>query len=196
MTWLLLSIMILHILFVGGSSRHLFSVWKVTVAWEGIYSGLRVCCRFLLIVLSAAVLTLTTMPLRLADGMTELLRPLRKIGLPVHQIPIMTVIILHFIPGLFAELDRLTSAQKARGAPLEGRNVFRRLAALVPVLIPLLRNSFRKADELAIGMEARCYHGGNRGHLYDLTFGKFDGIALVAVAAMVPFTLAINEITA
>ncbi len=102
MIWIFVSIMILHILFSG-------EVFRPT--WDGFYSGLRVGCRFLLIVLGAIILTLTTVPLRLADGMARMLRPLGRIGLPVHQFPIMTVIVLHFIPALFAEAEKLMLAQ-------------------------------------------------------------------------------------
>ncbi len=184
MIWIFVSIMVLHILFTG-------EVFRPT--WDGVYNGLRVGCRFLLIVLGAVILTLTTVPLRLADGMARMLRPLRRIGLPVHQFPIMTVIVLHFIPALFAEAEKLMMAQEARGAQLSGRNAFRRLKALTPVLVPLLRNSFRKADELAVGMESRCYHGGARTHLYELAFGKTDGIALAAAVIMLSLTLVVNE---
>jgi len=194
MAWLFASIMILHVFFADGSSSPLFSLGPVKATWGGVYRGISVSCRFLLIVVSAAILTLTTVPLRLADGMTEVLCPLRRIGLPVHQLPIMMVLALHFIPVLFTEAEKLASSQKARGARLEGRNVFRRLGALVTVLVPLLRSCFRRADELAVGMESRCYHGGIRSHLYELTFRRSDGIALAAAAATIPFTLAINEL--
>ena len=127
------------------------------------------------------------MPLRLADGMAKILRPLGRC-----QLPIMMVIALRFIPMLAAEGEKLISVQKARGAQLEGRNVFKRLEALMPVLTPLLRNSFRMADELAVGMESRGYNGGARSHLYELKFTRDDVIALAAAVAMIPLTLAIN----
>jgi energy-coupling factor transport system permease protein len=195
MAWLFASIMILHIFFAdGGSTNPLFSLGPVTATWEGVYRGVRLGCRFLLVIVGATILALTTVPLRLADSTAEILRPLRRIGLPVHQLPIMMVIALHFIPVLFTEADKLVSAQKARGAQMEGWNIVRRLGALVPVLVPLLRSSLRRADELAVGMESRCYHSGTRSHLYDLTFSRADGIALAAAAATIPLTLAINEL--
>ncbi len=194
MIWIFISIMILHVLFMNGDSRPLFSVGPVKATWKGVYSGVMVSCRFILIVVSAAILTLTTVPLRLADGIAEMLRPLRKIGLPVGQIPIMMVITLHFIPVLFAEADKLISAQKLRGAQLAGVNLIKKLKNLIPLIAPLLRSSLRRADELAVGMESRCYHGGDRSHLYELAIGKSDGIALISAAAMIPLTLIINEI--
>lgn len=200
--WLLVSILILHAFFAGGNttsvgngrSKPLLSLGPVKVTWEGLCKGVSVSCRFLLVIIGAAVLSLTTMPLQLADGVTDILRPLRKVGLPAHQLPIMIVIALHFIPALFTEAEKLTAAQKARGAQLEGWNTFKKLAALMSILAPLLRSSLRKADELAIGMESRCYHGGARSHLYELTFGKADGIALASAAVMIPFTLAISKL--
>ena len=200
--WLLVSILILHAFFADGDttsagndrSKPVFSLGPVKVTWEGLYRGVGVSCRFLLVIIGAAVLSLTTMPLQLADGVTDILRPLRKVGLPAHQLPIMMVIALQFIPALFTEAEKLTAAQKARGAQREGQNILRRPAALMSILAPLLRSSFRKADELAIGMESRCYHGGARSHLYELTFGKADGIALAAAISMIPFTLAINKL--
>ncbi len=186
MIWLFASIMLLHVFFTGGG---------FSPTWEGVYGGLRVGCRFLLIFIGATVLTLTTMPLGLADGMARILRPLRKIGLPVHQLPIMAVIVLHFIPMLFAEAEKLMLAQKARGAQAGGKNVFKRLRTVTPILVPLLRSSFQQADELAMGMESRCYHGGVRTHLHELVFGKADGIALAAAFVMLPLTLVVNGLT-
>jgi energy-coupling factor transport system permease protein len=193
MIWIFVSIMILHVFFVNGDSRPLFSVGPVKATWKGIHSGVMVSCRFMLIVMSAAILTLTTVPLRLADGIAEMLRPLRKIGLPAGQIPIMMMITLHFIPVLFTEAEKLISAQKLRGTQLAGANLIKKFKNLIPLIVPLLRSSLRKADELAVGMESRCYHGGDRSHLYKLAVGKSDGIALIAAAATIPLTLIINE---
>jgi energy-coupling factor transport system permease protein len=193
MIWIFVSIMILHVFFVNGNSKPLFSVGPVKATWRGIHGGVMVSCRFILIVVSAAILTLTTVPLRLTDGIAEMLRPLRRIGLPVGQIPIMMMITLHFIPVLFTEAEKIMSAQKLRGTQLAGANPIKRLKNLIPLIVPLLRNSLRRADELAIGMESRCYHPSDRSHLYELAIGKSDGIALIAAAAIIPLTLVINE---
>ncbi len=192
MIWIFVSIMVLHVFFANGNSKPLFSVGPVKATWKGIHSGVMVSCRFILIVVSAAILTSTTMPLRLADGIAEMLRPLRGIGFPVGQIPIMTVITLHFIPVLFTEAEKILSAQKLRGAQLAKANSVKRLRNLVPLIVPLLRSSLRKADELAVGMESRCYHGGDRSHHYEMALGKSDGIAIIAAAAIIPLTLIIN----
>lgn len=194
MIWIFVSIMILHAFFMNGDSKPLFSIGPVKATWKGVYSGVMVSCRFMLIVVSAAILTLTTVPLRLADGATEILRPLQKIGLPVGQIPIMMMITLHFIPVLFTEAEKLMSAQKLRGAQLARVNFVRRLKNLMPLIVPLLRSSLRKADELAVGMESRCYHGGDRSHLYKLAVGKADVITIIAAAAIIPLTLIINKV--
>jgi energy-coupling factor transport system permease protein len=193
MIWIFVSIMILHVFFVNGGSRPLFSVGPVKATWKGVYSGVMVSCRFILIVVSAAILTLTTVPLRLADGIAEMLRPLRRIGFPAGQIPIMMMITLHFIPVLFAEAEKIMSAQKLRGTQLAGANLIKRLKNLIPLIVPLLRSSLRKADQLAIGMESRCYHDADRSHLHELAIGKSDGIALIVAAATIPLTLVINE---
>jgi len=184
MVWLLVSIMLLHVFFADGGS--------LKPTWEGVYGGVSVGSRFLLIIVAAAILSSTTVPLRLADGISVILRPLGKIRLPVHQLPIMMVITLHFIPTLFSEAERLMSAQMIRGAQLDRSNILRKLKALMPVLAPLMRNSLRHADELAVGMESRCYHGGIRTHLHQLAFGKSDGIALVASAAILLLILLIR----
>jgi len=192
MMWLFVSIVVLHALFTDDGSELIFSLGPVRVVWGGVYRGIEMACRFLLVVVGATVFTLTTQPLRLADGTAAAMRPLRRIGLPIHQFPIIIVITLHFIPALFTEAEKLISAQKSRGARLEGRNPLRRSRALIPVLAPLLRSSLRRADELAVGMESRGYNGGDRTHLYELTFRRSDATALTITAVMVPFTLAIN----
>ena len=193
MLWIFASILALHIFFTDGSSNPLFTLGPVTATWEGVQNGTRASCRFLLIVMGAGVLTLTTAPLQLADSVAKALRPLRRVGLPLHQLPIMMMIVLHFIPVLFGEAGKLISAQKARGAQLERRNMLKRLKALVPILAALLRSSFRKADKLAVGIESRCYRGGSRSHLHEIGFVWSDGIALALAVAMPVVTLAIDR---
>jgi energy-coupling factor transport system permease protein len=106
----------------------------------------------------------------------------------------MMVIVLHFVPALSTESKKLMLAQKARGTQVAHRNFLRRLKALTLVLVPLLKSSFRQADELAMGMESRCYHGGDRSHLHELAFSKADGITLVVAIAILPLTLVVNEL--
>jgi energy-coupling factor transport system permease protein len=117
--------------------------------------------RILMLVTGTFLLTYTTSPIALTDGLESLLSPLKKLHLPVHELAMMMCIALRFIPTLIEETDKIMSAQKARGADFESGNLFQRVKALVPILIPLFISAFRRADELATAMECRCYHGGD-----------------------------------
>ena len=126
------------------------------------------------------MLTLTTSPLALTDGIERLLSPLKIFRFPAHELAMMMTIALRFIPTLMDESDKIRSAQMARGADFESGNVFRRVKSMIPILIPLFVSSFRKADDLAIAMESRCYHGGEgRTRLHQLRFRLADLIALL-----------------
>ena len=136
------------------------------------------------------MLTYTTSPISLTDGLESLLSPLKKIKLPVHELAMMMCIALRFIPTLIEETDKIMSAQKARGADFESGNLIARAKALVPILVPLFISAFRRADELATAMECRCYHGGEgRTRLHQLKYEKRDYIAFsvgaVFLAAMI-----------
>ncbi len=125
--------------------------------------------RILLLVWGTSLLTLTTSPIELTDGLESLMNPFAKIGIPAHEISMMMTIALRFIPTLIEETDKIMKAQKARGADFESGNIIKRAKNLVPLLVPLFISSFRRADELAIAMEARCYRGGeNRTRLNEL----------------------------
>lgn len=189
MWWLILSIITLHILFSNRESS--FTLFPKTLddLWYGLNKGLVVGCRFIFVIIGAFILTLTTIPIRLADALASLLNPLRKIGIPIHQLPVMVLIVLHFIPILFAESEKLISVRKSRGDMLEKQNIFRRFHTLSLILAPLLRNSFRKADELAMGMESRCYKGGIRTQFYPLKFHKADIISLIIAIMIVSLIL-------
>lgn len=183
--WILISILGLHIFLANGNFGF---------TWQGVYNGIMVSCQFMLIVIGATVLTSATIPLRLADGIASLIRPLRKIGFPAHQFPIMVIIILHFIPTLLEEGEKLISVQKSRGNEPGSRKVFGKLKALVPIFMPLLKSSFRSADEVAMGMESRCYSGGVRTHMNELSFRLSDGFAMILSAALIPLILMMNEL--
>ena len=116
--------------------------------------------RLVLLLLVSSLMTFTTSPIVLTDGIESLLRPFKKIGVPAHELAMMMTIALRFIPTLIEETDKIMSAQKARGADIESGGLIKRVKALVPILIPLLISSFRRASELADAMECRCYHGG------------------------------------
>lgn len=187
--WLFISILVLNILFVDGTGTPILSLGPLKASWQGVYNGFTTGCRFVLIIAGTVILTSTTAPIRLADGIAEVLRPLKRAGLPVYQIPLMIVIVLHFVPMLFIEAKKFILLQEARGtAPTDG-NVFRKIRIFMPVLPGLLRSSLRMADELAVGMESRCYHSHARSHLYELRFSRSDAVALVITAAMIILTL-------
>ena len=136
------------------------------------------------------MLTYTTSPISLTDGLESLLSPLKKIGLPVHELAMMMCIALRFIPTLIEETDKIMSAQKARGADFESGNIIARAKALVPILVPLFISAFRRADELATAMECRCYHGGEgRTRLHQLRYAKRDYLAFGVGSALLAVML-------
>lgn len=134
---------------------------KIGITYEGIKISLTMVVRLLYLVLTSSILTLTTSPLKLTNGIENILKPLSKIKVPVHEIAMMMSIALRFIPTLAEELDKIMKAQMARGADFESKNIIKRAKALVPLLVPLFISAFRRADELAVAMESRCYHGGD-----------------------------------
>ena len=163
----------LNILYTPGTE--LFRLWIFRVTVEGIRTAITMIVRILLLVASTSLLTYTTSPMALTDGLESLLGPLKKFHVPVHEFSMMMSIALRFIPTLIEETDKIMSAQKARGADFESGNIFQRAKALVPVLVPLFISAFRRADELACAMECRLYHGGeHRTRLHSLRYGKVD----------------------
>ncbi|MBO7670712.1 MAG: energy-coupling factor transporter transmembrane protein EcfT [Oscillospiraceae bacterium] len=151
--------------------------WPIT--WEGIDRAVKMMLRITLLITGTFLLTYTTSPMSLTDGLESLLRPLKKLKVPVHEMTLMMSMALRFIPTLIEETDKIMSAQKARGADFETGNLLQRARALLPILVPLFVSSFRRADELAIAMESRCYHGGEgRTRMTRLKYGKNDYIAL------------------
>ncbi len=161
--------------------------WIFTITKEGIFSAVFMIIRIIMLIIGTFLLTYTTSPILLTDGLEMLLSPLKKIKVPIHELSMMMSIALRFIPTLIEETDKIMSAQKARGADFETGSLLKRAKALLPLLVPLFISSFRRADELAIAMECRCYHGGNgRTRLRQLKFvGRdyatlFSGLALCA----------------
>ena len=132
--------------------------WIIT--WEGIARSVKMILRIVLLITGTFLLTYTTSPIALTDGLELLLNPLKKIKVPVHEMTMMMSMALRFIPTLIEETDKIMSAQKARGAEFETGSLIQRAKALLPVLVPLFVSAFRRADELAVAMESRCYHGG------------------------------------
>ncbi len=132
--------------------------WIVT--WEGIGRSVQMILRIVLLITGTFLLTYTTSPIALTDGLEKLLNPLKKLKVPVHEMTLMMSMALRFIPTLIEETDKIMSAQKARGADFETGSLMQRAKALLPILVPLFVSAFRRADELAVAMESRCYHGG------------------------------------
>lgn len=134
--------------------------WVFSVTRQGVYRAISMALRITMLVMGTFLLTYTTSPMDITDALEMLLRPLKKIGVPVHELSMMMCIALRFIPTLMNETTKLISAQKARGADFESGNLFRRAKAMVPILVPLFISAFRRADDLATAMESRCYNGG------------------------------------
>ena len=157
--------------------------WIIT--WEGIARAVQMVLRIVLLISGTFLLTYTTSPIALTDGLELLMNPLKKIRVPVHEMTIMMSMALRFIPTLIEETDKIMSAQKARGADFENGNLLQRAKALLPILVPLFVSSFRRADELAVAMESRCYHGGSgRTRMKQLHFQPLDLWALALGALL------------
>lgn len=157
----------------------LVSFWVFHIYPAGVRVAAFMILRILLLICCTFLLTYTTSPIRITDGLEVLLGPLKKLRLPVHELAMMMSIALRFIPTLIEETDKIMSAQKARGADFETGNLMKRAKALVPLLVPLFISAFRRADELAVAMECRCYHGGEgRTRLTQLRYAVRDYVAL------------------
>ena len=158
----------------------LVKFWIFTITREGIYHAVFMVLRISMLIAGTFMLTYTTSPIALTDGLEMLLNPLKKIKVPVHELAMMMCIALRFIPTLIEETDKIMSAQKARGADFETGSLLQRAKALIPILVPLFISSFRRADELAVAMECRCYHGGEgRTRMKQLHYGRIDAVAMV-----------------
>ena len=157
----------------------LVQVWKLKITDAGIRNAIMMVARILMLITGTFLLTYTTSPITLTDGLELLLGPLKKIRVPVHELAMMMSIALRFIPTLIEETDKIMSAQKARGADFETGNLLQKAKALIPVLVPLFVSAFRRADELATAMECRCYTGGQgRTRLNPLHWHRLDTIGL------------------
>ncbi|NLN49400.1 MAG: energy-coupling factor transporter transmembrane protein EcfT [Clostridiales bacterium] len=161
----------------------IYTIWKLKVTREGLSQAGFMALRLIFLITGASLLTLTTSPISLTDGIEKLLSPFRKIGVPAHEIAMMMTIALRFIPTLLEETDKIMKAQMARGADFESGNIIKRAKAMIPLLVPLFISAFRRADELALAMEARCYRGGeNRTRMKQLKLELVDlGASLITV---------------
>ena len=169
---------ILNLFFTGGDP--IFEFWIITVTREGLRNAVFMVLRITMLVTGTFLLTYTTSPIALTDGLETLLNPLKKLRLPIHELAMMMSIALRFIPTLIEETDKIMSAQKARGADFETGSLFDRARALLPLMVPLFISAFRRADELATAMECRCYHGGEgRTRMKVLRLKRIDGLAFL-----------------
>ena len=158
----------------------LWSAGFLKITREGVVQAVKIGIRLIYLVIGSSIMTLTTTPNQLTDGMEKILAPLNKIKVPVHEISMMMSIALRFIPILMEETDKIMKAQIARGADLESGNIIQRAKSMVPLLVPLFISAFRRADDLAMAMEARCYHGGdNRTQMKPLVYHRRDYAAYV-----------------
>lgn len=161
----------------------LLSFWKLKITKEGIYTAIFMLFRLVYLIIGSSLMTLTTTPNNLTDGMEKALTPLSKIKVPVHEIAMMMSIALSFIPILLEETDKIMKAQMARGADFESGNIFRRVKNMIPLLVPLFISAFRRAGDLAMAMEARCYRGGSgRTKMKPLKYHLRDLIAYLILA--------------
>lgn len=161
----------------------LISFWKLRITEEGLRNAVFMTVRLIYLILGSSILTLTTTPNQLTDGLEKSLKPLNKIHVPVHEIAMMMSIALRFIPILIEETDKIMKAQLARGADFESGNLVKKAKAMVPLLVPLFISAFRRANDLALAMEARCYHGGEgRTKMKPLKYKRVDFIVYLAVA--------------
>ena len=177
-----------------GSGEPLVQFWIFKITKQGIENAVFMVLRIALLVAGTFMLTYTTSPIALTDGLESLLGPLKKLGAPVHELAMMMCIALRFIPTLIEETDKIMSAQKARGADFESGNLLSRAKALIPILVPLFISAFRRADELATAMECRCYHGGDgRTKLHELRYVRRDWTAYILGACMLAGVIVLRQ---
>lgn len=172
-----------------------FQVWKLTVTKEGIALAVKMAVRLSLLIVGSSVMTLTTTPNNLTDGLEKMLRPLQKCKVPVHEVAMMMSIALRFIPILLEETDKIMKAQMARGASFDEGNLLQKAKSMVPLLVPLFISAFRRANDLAMAMEARCYRGGDgRTKMKPLHYEKRDYAAYLILAAYFAVCIVVGRI--
>lgn len=173
----LLMITVLFNLFLTNQGNVLVSFWIFKITDEGLRTAVYMAIRLIYLIVGSSLMTLTTTPNELTDGIEKLLKPFNKIKVPVHEIAMMMSIALRFIPILLEETDKIMKAQIARGADLEGGNIIQKAKNMIPILVPLFVSAFRRANDLAMAMEARCYQGGEgRTKMKPLVYQKRDYI--------------------
>ena len=182
---------VLNMFFVKGDP--LFDWWIFHISRQGLLTAVVMTIRIICLIAGTSLLTYTTSPITLTDGLERLMKPLKKVHFPVHELSMMMTIALRFIPTLIEETDKIMNAQKARGADLESGGIMQRAKALVPILIPLFVSASRRADELALAMECRCYRGDvGRTRMKQLHYSWQDGVAAALTAACIAVVVMVN----
>ena len=181
MLFIILLTGILNLFFTKGTP--VLPGWIIT--WEGISQTIKMMLRITMLIIGTFLLTYTTSPMQITDGLEYLLSPLKRLHVPVHELTLIMSMALRFIPTLIEETDKIMSAQKSREADFETGGLVQRAKALIPVLVPLFVSSFRRADELAVAMESRCYHGGEgRTRMHELVYTRRDIVAICLAVAL------------
>ncbi len=182
---------ILNLFYVGGDP--IVEFWVIKITWQGLHVSAIMSLRIIFMLIGGSLLTFTTSPILLTDAIERLMGPLKKIRVPVHEIAMMMTIALRFIPTLIEETNKIMNAQKARGADMEQGNLVQRIRALIPILIPLFVSAFKRADELALAMESRCYTGGEgRTRMKVMKMSARDGWASLCFLVSVGLVIACN----
>ncbi len=181
--WIILFTVLIHLFTTPGIT--VYRVWFLTITQEGIAQAALISTRLVLLILLSSILTFTTSPLSLTDGLENLLNPLKRFGVPAHELAMMMTIALRFIPTLLEETDRIMKAQESRGADFTTGSLKKRVQHMIPLLVPLFISAFRRADDLAVAMEARCYRGGdNRTRMKELKLTQLDYQAYTILALL------------
>ena len=181
--WIILFTFVLHLFSHPG--RELYRIWQFVITQEGVEQGALISVRLMLLIVLSTLLTFTTSPLKLTDALESLLSPFKRLGLPAHELAMMMTIALRFIPTLISETDKIMKAQQSRGADFVTGSILSRLKNMVPILVPLFLSAFRRADDLALAMESRCYRGGEgRTRMKEMKLGRLDYVAIGVFAVL------------
>jgi len=173
-----------HLFFTDGNPIPPFPPWRVTLTFEGLYNGVVTTWQFALLILSASILTMTTLPTELVSGIERLLRPLKRVGVPSEDLAMMVSVALRFVPTFLEEIDTIKAAQMARGASFGSGPFIRRIRATLSLLLPLVLRGIRRADDLVTAMEARGYQRGPRTYMKELSMGRADYTAVLVMMAI------------
>ena len=183
---------VLNIFYVSGETV-LYSFWKISITKEGLLTAAFFALRVVFLIISSSILTYTTVPTDLTDGIEKLLSPLKLLHIPVHSFAMMMTLALRFIPTLIEEIEKITNAQKARGADLEGGSLMEKIKAIVPIIIPLFVSSFKRASDLAFAMTCRCYSDGNgRTRMKQMKMKAGDFLSILLFALGIAGVIALN----